>query len=49
MLVREIIEVNSENHKKHINTLCEEGAKFISVKACGMNSYHYALKGCPCA
>lgn len=44
MLVKEITAVNSENHMKHINTLCEEGKKFISFKARGKYSYHDALK-----
>jgi hypothetical protein len=45
MLFREIIAVYCENYKEHINTLCEETVKFLSVEAGGTYSNRYALKG----
>jgi hypothetical protein len=40
----EIIVVYSENHIKHINTMCGKNAEFLNVKAGGTYSYHCALK-----
>ena len=45
MLYREIIAVFSEIHTKHINTLCGENVAFVSVKAGGTYSDHWALEG----
>jgi hypothetical protein len=44
MLYREIIAVCSQNHTKHINTLCGQNAKFLNVKPCGTYSNHWAWK-----
>jgi hypothetical protein len=35
VLFKEIIAVYSENHTKHINTLCGQNAELLSVKADG--------------
>jgi hypothetical protein len=40
----EIIAVYSENHTKHINTLCGQNAELLIVEACGAYSYHLVLK-----
>jgi hypothetical protein len=32
MLYREIIDVCSQIHKKHINTLCGQNVEFVNVK-----------------
>jgi hypothetical protein len=45
MLFKEIIAVYSENHTKHLNTLCEQNAELFSVKVGGKYRYHCALKG----
>jgi hypothetical protein len=47
MLYREIIAVCSENHTKHINTLCGQNAEFVNVKPGGTDSNHWALKEDP--
>jgi lipoate-protein ligase B len=44
-LFREIIAVYSENHTKHMNTICEQNAELSNVQAGGTYSYHCALKG----
>jgi hypothetical protein len=43
-LFREITVVYSENHTKHINTLCGQNAEVFIVKAGGTCSYHRAFK-----
>jgi hypothetical protein len=45
MLYREIIAVCSEIRTKHINTLCEQNVELLNVKAGGIYSNHWALKG----
>jgi hypothetical protein len=45
MLFGEIIAVNSENHKKPINTLCGQNSELLIVKGDGTFSYHRVLKG----
>jgi hypothetical protein len=45
MLFREIIAVYCENHTGHINTLCVQNAHFLNVRARGIYSYQYSLKG----
>jgi hypothetical protein len=44
-LFRETVAVYSENHKKHINTLCGQNRELLTVMAGGAYSYHWALKG----
>jgi hypothetical protein len=44
-LFREIITVYSENHKKHMNTLCVQNAELLKVKTGGTYSYHCTVKG----
>jgi hypothetical protein len=44
MLYREIIAVCSDIHIKHINTLCEQNAEFVSIKPGGTYSDHWAFK-----
>jgi hypothetical protein len=44
MLYREIIAVCSENHRKHINTLCGQNAEFVDIKPGGAYSNHWASK-----
>jgi hypothetical protein len=41
MLFKEIIAVYSENHTKHISTLCGYSAELVIVKAGGTYSYHW--------
>jgi len=43
MLYREIIDICSEIHKKHINTLCGQNVVFLNIKTDGINSYHWSL------
>jgi hypothetical protein len=45
MLFKEIITVYSENHTKHINTLCGQNAKLQTAKAGGTYTHYWALKG----
>jgi len=42
MLYREIIAFCSEIHTKHINTVCGQNVKFMSVKPGGTYSDHWA-------
>jgi hypothetical protein len=42
MLFKEMIEVYSENSMKPINTVCEQNAKLLIIKAGGPHSYHWA-------
>jgi len=35
IMYREIIAVCSENHTKHINTMCGQNTEFMNVKAGG--------------
>jgi hypothetical protein len=44
MLLREIIAIYSENHKKLVCALCGQGSELI-MKASGRYTYHWALKG----
>jgi hypothetical protein len=44
MLWKKIIVVYSENHTKHINSLCGQNAELLGVKEGGKYSYHWALK-----
>jgi hypothetical protein len=39
-LFKKIIAVYSENHAKHINTLCGQNAELLIVKAGNTYSYH---------
>jgi hypothetical protein len=43
MLIRDIA-LYSENHKKHINKLCEQYSELSNVTAGGIYSNHQALK-----
>jgi hypothetical protein len=43
-MFREIIAIYSENNRKSINTLYEQTAELLNVKAGGTDSYHSALK-----
>jgi hypothetical protein len=43
MLYREIIDVCSEIHTKHINTLCGQNVEFVNVKPGGTDSDHGVL------
>jgi hypothetical protein len=45
MLYREIIDVCSEIHTKHINTLCGQNVGFVNVKPGGTYIYHWVLEG----
>jgi hypothetical protein len=45
MLFREIISVYDESNTKHANTLCGQNTKFYYVKAGGIYSDRWALKG----
>jgi hypothetical protein len=44
-LFKEILAVYSENHTKHINTLCGQNAELLIVEAGGTYSYHWVEKG----
>ena len=44
MLYKEIIAVCSQNHTKHINTLCGQNVELLCVKPSGTNSEHWGLK-----
>jgi hypothetical protein len=44
MLLREIIAVYSENHKKSISKLCGQNAELLIIKSRGTYSYHWASK-----
>jgi hypothetical protein len=39
-LFKEIIAVYTENHMKHINTLCGQNSELLNVKVGGTHSYH---------
>jgi hypothetical protein len=43
-LFKEIIPVYTENHTKHINTLCVQNAQLLNIKAVSMYGYHWTLK-----
>jgi hypothetical protein len=45
MLFKEITAVYYKNLSKLLNTLCEQNAKLLIVKAGVIYSYHWALKG----
>jgi len=45
MLYREIIAVYSENHTKHVNTLCGQKVELLNVKHGGTYINHWAVKG----
>jgi hypothetical protein len=45
MLFNEIISVYPENHTKQINTLCEQNAELLIIKAGGTYTYQWGLKG----
>jgi hypothetical protein len=45
MLYREIIDVCSQIHTKHINTLRGQKVEFVNIKPVGTYSNHWALKG----
>jgi hypothetical protein len=45
MLFGETIAVYCENRMEHTNTLCGQNAEFYCVKAGGIYSDHWALKG----
>jgi hypothetical protein len=44
MLYREIIDVYSQIHPKHINTLCGQNVELLNVKTGGKYSNHRALE-----
>jgi hypothetical protein len=41
----EIIAVYSENHVKHLNTLCMQYAEFLNIRTDGIYNNYSALKG----
>jgi hypothetical protein len=43
-MVREIIDVNTENNIKQINTFCGHYGELMIVKADGTHSHHWALE-----
>jgi hypothetical protein len=45
MLFKEIIAVYSEEHMKHLNTLCGQYAELLNVKVGGAHCYHWVFKG----
>jgi hypothetical protein len=45
MLYREIIDMFSQTHTKHANTLCGQNVECLNVKADGVYSNHRALQG----
>jgi hypothetical protein len=45
MLYSEIIAVCSQIHIKHINTVCGQNVKLLSVKPGGTYSNHWTVKG----
>ena len=45
MLYREIIDVCSQIHTKHINTLCGQNVELLNVKLGGTYCDHWALEG----
>jgi hypothetical protein len=45
LLYKEIIAVYTENHTKHINTLCGQHTELLNVKAGGTYIYHWDLSG----
>jgi hypothetical protein len=45
MLFGETVAVYCENHMEHTNTLCGQNAEFWRVKAGGIYSNQWALKG----
>jgi hypothetical protein len=44
MLCKEIIEIYSENHTKHINTFCGQNTEYFNVKTSDKCIYHSILK-----
>jgi hypothetical protein len=44
MMFLELITVQSQNHMKLINTLCEQGVELQTDKASGTCSYNWNLK-----
>jgi hypothetical protein len=45
MLCREIIDVCSEIHTKHVITLCGQNVELLNVNPDGKYRNHWALKG----
>jgi hypothetical protein len=45
MLFGETVAVHCENHMEHINSLCGQNAEIWYVKAGGIYSNHWPLKG----
>jgi len=45
MLYREIIDVCSQIHTEHINTLCGQNAELLTFTPGGTYSDHWALEG----
>jgi hypothetical protein len=45
MLYKEIFFVCSQDHKKHINTVCGQNVEFVYVRPSGAYSNHHAIKG----
>jgi hypothetical protein len=45
MLFGETVAVYCENHMEHTDTLCGQNSEFWRVKAGGMYTNHWALKG----
>jgi hypothetical protein len=43
-LFKEIIAVYTENHRKPLQTLWEQGTKLLIIKAGGTHSYHWVVK-----
>jgi len=46
MLYREIIAVYSENHTKHVNTLCGQKVELLNVKHGGTYINHWGNNRC---
>jgi hypothetical protein len=44
MLYREIVDVCSQIHTKHINALCGQNVEFLDIKVGGIYSGHWVLE-----
>jgi hypothetical protein len=43
MMLKEVMTVQSENHTKHINTLCGQNTALLSIKEGATYSYYLAF------
>jgi hypothetical protein len=44
MPFKEIVDVFSKNHTKHVNTICEQNTELLIIKAGGTYGHHSSLK-----